>query len=152
MKARPPTVRTRFLIIVAALSVGLMSAAFAAKPASITIAGLDRKEGHDPAKMAKGIPRDFPLPAGSHDLVANSTLDIGSVAGIGADQVAPFYLPFFRRAHWDVIRNTQVPGFVMLTACQHSGERCVKLSASSGGMSDKDNVMRFGFPKKSDLH
>ena len=141
----------RFVAVVLVLA-GLSMAVFAAKPASVTIAQLDRQEGHDPAQMAKGIPRDFPLPAGSHDLVANATLRIGSVKGVDAQAVQRFYPPFFKRAGWDVVRQAKAPGFIMLTACQHSGEQCVKLSASSpGGMGGTPNLMRFTFPTKSEL-
>ena len=140
------------LVAVVLVLAGLSMAVFAAKPASVTIAQLDRQEGHDPAQIAQGIPRDFPLPAGSHDLVANSTLSIGSVKGVDAETAEQFYRDYFKRAAWDVVKQAKAPGFIMLTACQKSGAQCVKLSASSpGGMGGTPNLMRFTFPTKSEL-
>ncbi|MDX1804891.1 MAG: hypothetical protein R3292_12485 [Alcanivorax sp.] len=138
-------------IAVALLPAGVPISALAAAP-SISIAQLDRQEGHDPTHMAKGIPRDFPLPASSHHLVANTTLSLGTVQGVDATIAEHFYHHYFKQAGWDVLKQAKAPGFIMLTACQKSGEQCVRLSASSpGGMTSTPNQLRFTFPTRSDL-
>ncbi|EKF73023.1 hypothetical protein A11A3_15769 [Alcanivorax hongdengensis A-11-3] len=123
----------------------------AASNGGTTIAQLDVAEGHDPDHMAPGIPRDFPLPPGSHGLVVNSSLTIGTVKGVDEKQAIAFYKPYFQARQWDIRRDVEAPGFVKITACEKAGSQCVTLSASSGGMTNTPGVMRFSFPQKDTL-
>lgn len=129
------------------LSLALMAAAIvgpAARAASpLTIAQLARDEGWDPdyrdspsepPNLASRIPRDFPLPPGSHDLQASNVMPNASVTGT-AQQALAFYDRYFAAGGWHVDKRIATPGLTAYVACDEA-RQCVNISAVSVSAAD----------------
>ena len=124
--------------------------AMAAPPSMTTIGQLYREEngGDDPDRIqdvgypvvAKGIPRDFPLPASSRHLVASTVFPKASVTGT-MEIAETFYTEVLPLKGWHIYRRIKVPdkgygGGFSIVACQVS--QCVTLNALSNDHDDAD--------------
>ena len=128
---------------------------FAGTPPSITLAALAHQEGWDPEggdipghpNLARGIPRDFPVPAASHDLHASNTFDAASVTGT-PEQAEAFYDAMFPAQGWRVKKRVKFAGHITLIACKES--QCVNLSSSSPQVDESNpNIIHMlFFPEK----
>ncbi|MDX1804890.1 MAG: hypothetical protein R3292_12480 [Alcanivorax sp.] len=136
------------MILLATLLAGQ---AFAAAPAMITLAQLARQEGWnpdagDPANMARGIPRDFPVPTFSHHLTASNMATAAGVEGVNAEQAASFYRQVFALENWHIDKQVTLPGYINLIACKKT--QCVNLDAASpGGIAGNPNKLNLLFYK-----
>jgi hypothetical protein len=121
------------------------ASAVADVPPMKTIVALALEEGwkpdlYDPAthltNLDKDIPRDFPLPAASHHLVASNAVPAASVSGTPA-QVEAFYSAVLPSQGWTIKKHLKFPGSgaepgpgrVTFIACKAG--QCVNLSSSS---------------------
>ena len=106
-----------------------------AAPTMKTLAQLAREEGWDPdagdrPNLDKDIPRDFPVPAGSHHLVASNTVPFASVTGgTTPAETEEFYRSVFAMQGWHIIKEVKFSGFINFIACK-SGQ-CAGVSSSS---------------------
>ena len=120
--------------LIGALMLAMGVPAFAATPAQITLGALARQEGWDPdagdprPNLAREIPRDFPVPATSHHLVASNFFPSASVTGT-PEEVESFYSVVFSAQGWRVRKQVKFAGHITLIACKAS--QCVNLSSSS---------------------
>lgn len=154
-KKRASTTR-QISTIGAVLVLILASAAPAfADPAMKTIAQLAREEGWNPdqidsvsglSNLAKDIPRDFPVPASSHNLEASNAVAAASVTGT-AEEAETFYREVFQLQGWHIDKQLKLPGYIAIVACKAG--QCVNLSAASpGGVSGDPNEINFLFFKE----
>ena len=124
--------KRRAALFFLALVLGSMSTL--AAPGQKTLAQLAREEGWDPdvgdpyPALAKEIPRDFPVPAGSHHLHASNVAPFASVTGTPAE-TEEFYRTMFASQGWHINKELKFRGYITFIACK-SGQ-CVKLSCSS---------------------
>ena len=138
------------------LTIAMSVPAFAGTPPSITLAALARQEGWDPEggdipghpNLARGIPRDFPVPAASHNLHASNTVDSASVSGT-PEQAEAFYDVMFPALGWHVKKRLKFAGHITLIACKES--QCVNLSSSSAQVdqSNPNIINMLFFPERS---
>lgn len=121
-------------------------------PPIITLSQLAQQEGWDPnagspPNMYKDIPRDFPVPASSHDLSASNGVGAAGVKGVNADQAESFYNQVFKMQNWRIDKHMNLPGCVSFVACRQDGA-CVNLTAASpDGMCSGANEMKMLFFK-----
>lgn len=142
--------------LVGALTIATSIPAFAGTPPSIMLAALARQEGWDPEggdtpghpNLARGIPRDFPVPAASHDLHASNAADAASVTGT-PEQAEAFYDVIFPALGWRVKKRLKFAGHITYIACKES--QCVNLSSSSPQVDQSNpNIIHMSFfPERS---
>lgn len=123
------------------LTLAMSVPAFAATPPQVTLSALARQEGWDPdvadprPNMDRDIPRDFPVPATSHDLKASNAVPVASVTGT-PDEAESFYRVVFSAQGWRVKKQVKFAGHITLIACKAS--QCVNLSSSSPAVDEKN--------------
>jgi len=125
----------QFVLLVASLgTVVLSSMPTPAAPGVKTLAELAREEGWDPdmgdprPNLAREIPRDFPVPSGSHHLQASNAVPFASVTGTPAE-TEEFYRAVFSRQGWHIRKELKFKGFISFIACKN-GE-CAGVSSAS---------------------
>jgi len=126
----------RKLVVLAAslgtIALGTMAAL--AAPGMKTLAQLAREEGWDPdfgdprPNLAREIPRDFPVPSGSHKLQASNAFPFASVTGTPAE-TEEFYRAVFASQGWHIKKEVKFKGFISFVACKN-GE-CAGVSSAS---------------------
>jgi hypothetical protein len=135
MKALRRSGLRRFVVLAASVgAVTLGSLATLAAPGIKTLAELARAEGWDPdfgdprPNLAKEIPRDFPVPSGSHNLHASNAFPFASVSGTPAE-TEEFYRAVFPIQGWHIRKEVKFKGFISFIACK--GGECAGVSSAS---------------------
>ena len=127
-------------------------------PPMTTIGQLATKEGMHPDyyddrthlyNLNKDIPRDFPIPADSHQLEAGNAFPFATVSGPTPQETESFYLIIFQLQGWGIRKHLKFGGggFTEFIACK--GNECVNLSCGTSEWVGKDdeNKIKFHFGK-----
>ena len=145
----------QFVVLAASLgTVALGSMATLAAPGLKTLAELAREEGWDPdfgdprPNMATEIPRDFPVPNGSHKLHASNVFPFASVSGTPAETEG-FYRAVFASQGWHIRKEVKFKGYISFIACK--GGECVGVSSASAEVdaSNANLIQLHFFPDKA---
>lgn len=128
------------------------SVAQTSAPPMKTIGQLATEEGMDLDHMAKGIPRDFPIPANSHHLEVDNFLTQASVPGMTPQETGEFYQLILPLQGWSILKHlkfnglgggTQGPVYTYFSACK--ADQCVAISCGSSAWGSPANLLRLGF-------
>jgi hypothetical protein len=127
-------------------------------PPMKTLAQMAHEKGVDPdyreagskyTNMAQGIPRDFPVPAGSNELHFSNVMPAASISGSPQQAKAFYENGIFKTQNWTVQdRNEMVYNGKIeygIVACKLG--QCVNLSSSNDDPHSK-NTIKFLFFKK----
>ena len=123
-------------LLLVALAMGSV-AALAAAPAAKTFAQMWQAQHVDPdyqepgsrfPNVNKGIPRDFPVPASSHDLHASNAASVASVSGPTPAEAKAFYLEILPLQGWTISEQLDLlPQNYSVVA--HKGSQWVNIGA-----------------------
>jgi hypothetical protein len=139
-----------YAVVLSALPCGTLVAQV---PPMTTIGQLATKEGMHPDyydsalhlyNLAKDIPRDFPIPADSHQLQASNAMPFASVSGPTPQETESFYLRVFPLEGWSITKHFGFRGYTEFHACK--GNQCVNLSCGTSEVVGEDgNRIKFQF-------
>lgn len=92
--------------------------------------------------LAESVPRNFPIPATSHNLDASNAIPFASVSG-GPETTADFYGVVLPAMGWTIKDKVLLPAIVSFVACK--GGQCVNIGSGHGNASDKPTEIDFQF-------